>query len=611
MPVLFAVIPVYDEPHTLALCVANVMAVKLPSQWSLQVIVVDDASGTATATVARELSQLYQGANPQFELLTHAVNLGKGAALRTGFERALQKATDMDAVITQDGDLEYDPNDYPALLNALTNEPLAAVFGNRWGHALGGGVWRIFHTGVNRLLTFLSNQITGFDISDMETGYKLFRAPLLRKILPMLTEDRFGIEPQMTAALARAGARLSEVPIHYAPRDRDGGKKIGPLDGLRALWVIAREQVQRDSESINAQKYGKNRQNDLSSNATQFTTEQSDAHPATNSQANISNNSSGKSVGNSAGKLILQGAGFALGIALIAWCVWGAAKDPAGWQRLREASSMSLIGLLLCSLGSIIVSGLTFWIAARPVQTLRIQDQQWINALASMLNYAPVRIGMFVRAAYAIKVDHFRAVELVAWFASLAFTFVVALAAITAGTVAWIQFGAWTFFPTLILIALLGGFSARWCATRAMVQKRAKGLERLITNPAALWGSIVLHILDLFFATGRVLLAIQILGLPLNLAQTFLVSMASFAASLNPLGRLGFREATVAFTAGALSIGGLADMENKFQTLAVIESAGEALVAIPVGMLALYPIWKRFKLSKQARVQATAANRYG
>ena len=158
---------------------------------------------------------------------------------------------------------------------------------------------------------------------------------------------------------------------------------------------------------------------------------------------------------------------------------------------------------------------------------------------------------------------------------------------------------------------MLGGFSARWCATRSMVQKRAKGLERLITNPTALWGSIALHILDLFFATGRVALAIQILGLPLNLAQAFLVSMASFAASLNPLGRLGFREAAVAFTAGALSIGGLAGMENKFQTLAVIESAGEALVAIPVGMLALYPIWKRFKISKQARAQAIAANLNG
>jgi hypothetical protein len=310
-------------------------------------------------------------------------------------------------------------------------------------------------------------------------------------------------------------------------------------------------------------------------------------------------------------KIILQVTGLVLGMALIAWCVWGATKDPAGWQNLRQATSTSLIGLLLCSMGSIIVSGLTFWIAAKPVQTLRVQDQQWINALASMLNYAPVRIGMFVRAAYAIKVDHFRAVELVAWFTSLAFTFVVALAAITAATVSWIQFGAWTFFPTLIIIAMLGGFSARWCATRSMVQKRAKGLERLITNPTALWWSIALHILDLFFATGRVALAIQILGLPLNLAQAFLVSMASFAASLNPLGRLGFREAAVAFTAGALSIGGLAGMENKFQTLAVIESAGEALVAIPVGMLALYPIWKRFKLSKQARAQAIATNLNG
>ena len=174
MPVLFAVIPVYDEPHTLASCVANVMAVQLPAQWSLKVIVVDDASGSDTATVAGELAQQYEGANSQFQLLTHAVNLGKGAALRTGFAAALQQAGEHDAIITQDGDLEYDPNDYPALLGALGHEPLSAVFGNRWEHARGGGMWRIFHAAVNRLLTFLSNQITGLDINDMETGYKLF-----------------------------------------------------------------------------------------------------------------------------------------------------------------------------------------------------------------------------------------------------------------------------------------------------------------------------------------------------------------------------------------------------------------------------------------------------
>ena len=563
MPVLFAVIPVYDEPHTLAQCVGNVMAVQLPAQWSLKVIVVDDASGSDTATVAGELAQQHEGANSQFQLLTHAVNLGKGAALRTGFAAALQQAADTDVVITQDGDLEYDPNDYSALLGALGHEPLSAVFGNRWAHARGGGAWQIFHAAVNRLLTFLSNQITGLDINDMETGYKLFRAPLLRKILPLLTEDRFGIEPQMTAALARVGARVRETPIHYAPRNRGDGKKIGPLDGLRALWVIARERVQQNPESISAQNQANHRQINSPTNPSSMQERQPSSYQGEHSLATM----------------------------------------PA-----KNTSSTSLIGLLLCSLASIMISGLTFWIAARPVQTLGVQDQQWINALACMLNYAPVRLGMFVRAAYAIKVDHLRAVELVAWFASVAFTFVVALAAITAGTLAWIQFGAWTFFPTLIIIAMLGGFSGRWCATLSMVQKRAQGLERLITNPTALWGSIALHILDLFFATGRVLLAIQILGLPLNLAQTCLISMASFAASLNPLGRLGFREAAVALTAGALSIGGLAGMENKFQTLAVIESAGEALVAIPVGMLALYPIWKRFKLSKQARAQAVALN---
>ncbi|MCE9619415.1 MAG: glycosyltransferase family 2 protein [Planctomycetes bacterium] len=550
MPVLFAVIPVYDEPHTLEPCVERVMAVRLPNGWSLKVIVVDDASGSATADVAQRLSHLHRQVGSQFELFTHATNRGKGAALRTGFARVLELAGEADAVITQDGDLEYDPGDYPALVGALSDEPMSAVFGNRWAQSAPVGAGRTFHAGVNRLLTFLSNQITGLRINDMETGYKLFRIPLLREILPLLTEDRFGIEPQMTAALARARAQIAEVPISYSPRDRTSGKKIGPLDGFRALWVIARERVQRESAARPWQK------------------------------------------------LMLQIAGFALGLVLIAWCISGATRDTSGWQRLRDAPWTSVAGLLLCSLGSIVVSGLTFWIAARPVRVLRVRDQQWINALASMLNYAPVRIGMFTRAAYAMQVDQFRAVELVAWFASLAFTFVVALVAITAATFAWIQFGAWTFLPVLIAVGVLGGGLTRWCATRAFIQKRAKGLERLITDPIALWGSIILHIVDLFFATGRVLLAIQMLGLPLTLAQTFLVSMASFAASLNPLGRLGFREAAVAFTAAALSMGQISGMETKFQTLAVIESAGEALVAIPIGMLAMYPIWRRFNRSK-------------
>jgi hypothetical protein len=560
MPVLFAVIPVYDEPLTLAPCVERVMAVRLPPGWSLHVIVVDDASAGATAAVARELDAFHRGSGSMFELFTHATNRGKGAALRTGFARVLELARDEDAVITQDGDLEYDPADYPALLHALDNAPLSAVYGNRWLRSQPDRAWRVLHTAVNRLLTFLSNQITGLAVGDMETGYKLFRVPLLRRMLPHLTEDRFGIEPQMTAAVARAGAAVREAAISYAPRDRMSGKKIGPLDGLRALWVIARERVQRGSSQ----------------------------HPLR--------------------KLSLQALGLVLGVALIAWCVSGATRDPSGWRRLLDAPWSAVAGLLLCSLGSIVVSGLTFWIAARPVRPLGAADQQWINALASMLNYAPVRIGMLTRAAYALQVDRWRAVEVVAWFASVAYTFVVALAAITAATLAWIRLGAWSFTPVLLIVAAVGGIGARWCATRGFVRRRAQGLERLVTDPAALWGSIALHIVDLFFATGRVLLAIRILGLPLTLSQACLVSMASFAASLNPLGRLGFREAAVAFSAAALSMGHISGIENRFQTLAVIESAGEALVAIPLGLASLLPIWSRVRNSRQARGPAAAAH---
>lgn len=244
MPTLFVVIPVFEEPHTLEPCVRRALQAPLPPGWRARLLLVDDASSAATATVADRLA-MELAPDGRLELLRHAANRGKGAALRTGFRRALELAGDADAVLTQDGDLEYDPADWRALIEALPPAPLSAVIGNRWAQASLPTTWRRLHAGVNRLLTACSNMLTGLQLADMECGFKLLRVPLLRRVLPWLSEDRFGVEPQMVAALSRLRAEVREVPVAYAPRDRSCGKKIGPLDGLRAIWVILSERVRR------------------------------------------------------------------------------------------------------------------------------------------------------------------------------------------------------------------------------------------------------------------------------------------------------------------------------------------------------------------------------
>ena len=245
MPRLFVVIPVFEEPHTIEPCVRRALAAPLPPSWTRRLLLVDDASSRATAEIADGLARELGGEGGALELLRHARNRGKGAALRTGFDRALETARDDDAVLTQDGDLEYDPADWVALIAALPATPMSAVIGDRWAHPHDGSAWRRLHTLANRALTGLSNLLTGLRVNDMECGFKLFRAPLLRAVRPWLSENRFGVEPQLVAALSRLRAEVAQAPVTYDPRDRRRGKKIGPLDGVRAIWVIVRERLRR------------------------------------------------------------------------------------------------------------------------------------------------------------------------------------------------------------------------------------------------------------------------------------------------------------------------------------------------------------------------------
>jgi glycosyltransferase involved in cell wall biosynthesis len=220
------VIPVFNERETVEQLLERVREVPL----RLEVIVVDDGSSDGT----RDLLPALEGSLID-RLLMHERNQGKGAALRTGFQHATG-----DVVVVQDADLEYDPYELPYLLEPILSGKADAVYGSRF---LGGPhrVLLFWHSIGNRVLTLMSNMFTDVNLTDMETCYKMVRRELLQS-LP-LSANRFGIEPELTARLAQAGARIYELPISYHGRSYAEGKKIGWKDGVSALWAIFKYNV--------------------------------------------------------------------------------------------------------------------------------------------------------------------------------------------------------------------------------------------------------------------------------------------------------------------------------------------------------------------------------
>jgi len=243
---LHVVIPFYDEPTTLEPCVRRVLAAPLPAGWRLEIVLVDDHSPSAGGAAATALHEALTAEGHAVRLFRHASNRGKGAAVRSGFDAILSHsvdpATDLDVALIQDADLEYDPHDYAALLAPLIAGEADAVFGNRWhGAVTRRGAYGFVHRLGNRSLTGLSNLLTGLRVRDMECCYKAIPLGVLRRLRPMLTEDRFGIEPQIAAALARLDCRVGQVDVAYDPRGFGAGKKIRPRDAVAAVHVMLRE----------------------------------------------------------------------------------------------------------------------------------------------------------------------------------------------------------------------------------------------------------------------------------------------------------------------------------------------------------------------------------
>ena len=218
---LSIVIPVYNERDT----IIEIISVVSATPFRKEIIIVDDGSSDGTRDVLGSLKQ------DDVKVFLHTKNQGKGAALQTGFKKATG-----DIIVIQDADLEYDPEEYPVLLKPILTGKADVVYGSRFG---GHGAHRVlyfWHYVGNRFLTLLSNLFTNLNLSDMETCYKMFTREALEGV--EIKEKRFGVEPEITAKMAKKKLRIYEVPISYYGRTYEQGKKIDWHDGVRAIWCI-------------------------------------------------------------------------------------------------------------------------------------------------------------------------------------------------------------------------------------------------------------------------------------------------------------------------------------------------------------------------------------
>lgn len=228
---LSIVIPVYNEAKFIEITLKKIISAKTPG-FKKEIIIVDDGSKDETPQILKKITSKIKTA--KVVLICKKKNEGKGSALKTGFLK-----TTGDIVLIQDADLEYDPSDYNILLEPFLKDDADVVYGSRFITNRPHRVLYFWHYLVNNFLTAFSNILTNLNLTDMETGYKVFKGEIIRKIAPQLESKRFGFEPEITARIAKIKeVKIFEVGIAYSGRTYKEGKKIGWKDGIKAIWEI-------------------------------------------------------------------------------------------------------------------------------------------------------------------------------------------------------------------------------------------------------------------------------------------------------------------------------------------------------------------------------------
>lgn len=309
-------------------------------------------------------------------------------------------------------------------------------------------------------------------------------------------------------------------------------------------------------------------------------------------------------------KLVIQVIGFVIGMGLLLWCI-ALAFEGDGWHRLTTAPPGLVVGLAACSLVSVVVNGVIFWLVIRPVHPLKLWDLQCLNFGVALLNYAPIRLGLIARVAYHLRVDRMSLLVVGGWLAAIAYTLALALGACILATVVRPIFDlAWA---GLVAGQILLGGALTWAVMgQTIVVRYGRGMDRMLRRPSSLFGALGLRLVDIAAFVGRMACAAAILDLALTASDVLLLGFAALAMSLSPLGRTGFREAAVAFVAARLAgaNAGHDQVQANMALLAIVESAGEAIVFVPGGAIAMFWYRKRWK-TRNAAVETEASDVVG
>jgi hypothetical protein len=294
-------------------------------------------------------------------------------------------------------------------------------------------------------------------------------------------------------------------------------------------------------------------------------------------------------------RMIVQVVAFIIGAGLLWLCI-RKAVTTGDWTRIREAPPLLIAGLMACTLVSQFANASIFWITARPVHPVGFWEMQWLNLVTSVLNYAPIRLGLIARLAYNYRINRMNVLTIGGWLAAIVATTVLVLGSVFLVTWRRPQLD-WIWLLSLMALLVIGGLVMSIILGVPEIVRRARGMDQMLRDPAALWGAIGLRVIDIAAFSGRMACAAAILGLDLSAGTIVLLALAVIVLTMNPLGRFGFREWAVMIVSNWLLTAGLSaeQAEGLPAQLALVESAGEALVSIPLGALCLIWYWRQWR----------------